>query len=273
MIKILITFFILVNIASKEPEGLKEIPDNIPKINFGEDTKYDKNNNQFIVPISADNGDLLIYIATEVQNCKLYWQINTFGSFGITTDLNPPGQAQILDYSIDGYVYFNITGNGKEKGTIWINPLNKSINIDLSEKYGKMIPIMEEIKDDEEEPDGSDKKERPPVKYVVSNLKNDQKVIFKYLKEFNYLVFYSIKDLSNPFKVCQGIGDNNCKDKVEEYTFKKNETYTIYVQFEKKETTIFGQNVPVNVLTGYSFYNNAIFLRFSLISLILLFML
>ena len=271
MIKILITFFILVNIASKEPEGLKEIPDNIPKINFGEDTKYDKNNNQFIVPISADNGDLLIYIATEVQNCKLYWQINTFGSFGITTDLNPPGQAQILDYSIDGYVYFNITGNGKEKGTIWIHPLNKSINIDLSEKYGKMIPIMEEIKDDEE--DGSDKKERPPVKYVVSNLKNDQKVIFKYLKEFNYLVFYSIKDLSNPFKVCQGIGDNNCKDKVEEYTFKKNETYTIYVQFEKKETTIFGQNVPVNVLTGYSFYNNAIFLRFSLISLILLFML
>ena len=42
MIKILITFFILAIISSKEPEVLKDIPDGIPKIKLGEDTKYDK---------------------------------------------------------------------------------------------------------------------------------------------------------------------------------------------------------------------------------------
>ena len=46
MIKIIISFFILIYIESKEPEGLKVIPENIPKINFGKDNYYNKNRNQ-----------------------------------------------------------------------------------------------------------------------------------------------------------------------------------------------------------------------------------
>ena len=79
-----------------------------------------------------------------------------------TSDLIPPGEAQILNYIYDGYAYINITGKGKEEGIIWVNPLNKEINIiQYFEKYGKMIPIIEGIKEEEEDPDESDKKSVP----------------------------------------------------------------------------------------------------------------
>ena len=278
MIKIIISFFILIYIESKETEGLKVIPENIPKINFGKDNYYNKNRNQFIIPISANNGDLLFYITTDVKNCQLNWEVHTLATMYFTSDLIPPGEAQILNYIYDGYAYINITGKGKEEGIIWVNPLNKEINIiEYFEKYGKMIPIIEGIKEEEEDPDESDKKERPPIKYVVSDLIEDVNVTFKYLKEYNVYGAYTIKNISNPFKVCQGFEENNCKDKVEEYTFKKNETYTIYVQFEIIKTKVWGEDANFNVLTEYSFYdknmlNNSKTLKFSLISLILLLM-
>ena len=62
----------------------------------------------------------------------------------ITSDLLPPREAQILDYSIDGYAYFNITGNGKEKGTILFHPLKKEINIILAKNMEKRCPYMKE---------------------------------------------------------------------------------------------------------------------------------
>ena len=65
-----------------------------------------KNNNQFIIPLSANGSDLLCYIATEV---------NSFGTMNITSDWLPPGVAQIIDYGIDGYIYFNITEMEKKK--------------------------------------------------------------------------------------------------------------------------------------------------------------
>ena len=275
MIKIIITIFLLVNISSKEQKEFKDIPDipdDIPQIKFGEDTQYDKNNNKFIIPFSTNEGELLFYLLTDVRNCILYWEAFISGIDIMSSEIIPPGVSRFLDYKSDGYIYLNITGKGKEKGTIWVHPLNKEINIDFSQKYGKMYPIIDYANEDEE-----DKRINTPLKYVVSYLEEDKKVIFKYQKDFSYLGFFYLKDLSNPFKVCQGDGLNNCVEKVEDYTFKKNETYTIYVQFQKKDVKNGDQVVTYNVLAGYSFYdknkfNNERVLRFSFVSLILLFL-
>ena len=275
MIKIIITIFLLVNISSKEQKEFKDIPDipdDIPQIKFGEDTQYDKNNNKFIIPLSTNDGELLFYLLTDVGNCMSYWEIHTSKTDFMDDEITPPGISRLFDYNSNGYIYFNITGKGKEKGTIWVYPLNKEIDIDFSQKYGKMLPVLEYVTKGEE-----DKRNNTSLKYVVSYLEEDKKVIFKYQKYFSYLGFFYLKDLSNPFKVCQGDGLNNCVEKVEDYTFKKNETYTIYVQFQKKDVKNGDQVVTYNVLAGYSFYdknkfNNERVLRFSFVSLILLFL-
>ena len=126
------------------------------------------------------------------------------------------------------------------------------------------MPIYEGI--DEDDPVKSEIKEPNPVKYVVSYLEEDQHVIFKCLKEYSVMGVFTLKGMSNPFKVCQGCGDSNCIDKVDDYTFKNNEEYTIYVQIEKIKTKVWGIEVTYNVLTGFSFYgkklSNGKFLRF-----------
>ena len=269
MIKIIITIFLLVNIASKEQKEINDIPDDIPKIKFGEDTQFDKNNNKFIIPLSTNDGELVLYLLTDVSNCMSYWEIHASTSYSMKAGIFPPGDSKLFDYKSNGYIYLNITGQGKENGTIWVHPLNKEINIDFSQKYGKMYPIYELANQGEE-----DKRENTPLKYVVSNLEEDKKVIFKYQKDYSsYLGIITFKDLTNPFKVCEGYGTNNCKEKVNDYTFKKNKTYTIYVKFQKSKMKYDGQVVTYNVLPGHSFYNNAKVLGFSFISLILLFLL
>ena len=44
-----------------------------------------------------------------------------------SSDLIPPGEAQILNYIYDGYAYINITGKGKVEGIICVNPLNFNV--------------------------------------------------------------------------------------------------------------------------------------------------
>ena len=188
MIKIIIIIFLLENISSKEQKELKDIPaipDDIPQIKFGEDTQYDKNNNQFIIPLSINDGELLLYLLTDVKNCISYWEIYTSYHSTMSSNIIPPGESRFFNYKSDGYIYLNITGNGKEKGIIWVHPLNKEINIDFSQKYGKMMPILENAIEDEE-----DKRKNTPLKYVISYLEEDKNVIFKYQKSISYSGFF-----------------------------------------------------------------------------------
>ena len=74
-----------------------------------------------------------------------------------------------------------------------------------------------------------------PLKYLVSNLKENKLVNFTY-GNTNY----------NPFKVCHGI---ECVTGLSEYKFEKGEEYTIEAQFE--ESCI--ESICLNFLDPFSF--------------------
>ena len=64
----------------------------------------------------------------------------------MSSEIIPPGVSRFLDYKSNGYIYLNITGKGKEKGTIWVHPLNKEINIDFSQNIWKNVPYYRKCK-------------------------------------------------------------------------------------------------------------------------------
>ena len=93
------------------------------------------------------------------------------------------------------------------EGTIWIHPMNNTINIDFTQKcYG----IKEFI---------NFFKFKGSMKYLVSNLKENKTAYFSYDYEYN-----------NPFKVCHG---NECVSNLNKYKFIKGEEYTIEVKMQE----------------------------------------
>ena len=235
MFKIFVVIIILFKISSNI----------IPEIIYGEDIKYDKNNNKFTLNASAENGDLLFYIITDIQNTTVNINIRNNGNDWNYYQLTKiivicPGIGKTLKIKEDVHMELSITAEGKEEGTFMIFPLYKIRNVDLSKKYGKMVPaIIEDY--------NPNINKLFSLRYIISKLPKDHVVIFNYLSEFDILN-YSFKDLSNPFRICHG---NVCKDKVDSYIFKANEEYTIDVQFQNLTV----ENKNYTFLTGYSFYD------------------
>ena len=168
MIKIIIFIIILFNISS-------EI---IQEINYGEDIKYDKYNNKFKLKVSAEDGDLLFYIITDIQNTTLTIDFDTIRK--IVLEPFCPGNGMIFNCNKDGNIEIDISADGKEEGTIWIFPLSKNINIDFSENYGKMFPSILDL-------NPSRTTEIYSLNYTVSKLPKEHNVIFNYLSEIQIL--------------------------------------------------------------------------------------
>ena len=227
MIKNIIFIIILFHISS---EIIQEIKD-------GEDIKYDKYNNKFKLKVSAEDGDLLFYIITDIQNTTVTIDFDTIRK--IVLEPFYPGNGMIFNSKKEGNIEINLSADGKEEGTIWIFPLSKNINIDFSENYGKMFPSILDL-------NPSRATEIYSLNYTVSKLPKEHNVIFNYLSEIQILQYKY--DVANPFRICH---KNECIDDVVSYIFKENEEYTIHVKFQN----IIFQSQITKILTGYSFYD------------------
>ena len=210
-------------------------------------------------------GVLAIGAVCTVAGCRLFSRRSTEATIPLTDRI--PGNA------VEGGVknkenqicYYNITVLRKETGSILLYPFNKDINIDLTKRYGKMIPLFAP----------ANYEEFSQIKYVVSNVAKDCTFEFKYLstiktnKPFNA----EADGLLNPFKIC--IEDNkDCKENITTFDFKKGKNYSIYLKLETKLTKTKKDTVYFNFLTGHSFYekgSDSKFLSSSLFLLILLF--
>ena len=236
MIEILIIIFIIGNINSK-----LEATD----IVFGEEIHYDKNNNKFMIKTTDDEPNLIIHITVENAYSTLISECINPNGGSTSTDytMRSPGLGQLLTLENGEYCTYTITSNGDEKGTIWVYPLNRELNIDLNQKYGKMFTLL-----------GLGFKEYTPFTYVVSNLKYDTTIKFKYATTFT-CEFFTMTGLTNPFKICHGDGNDDCKENISTYTFKKQENYKIYIQFQKKSANMMGTEITYNVMPGYTFFD------------------
>ena len=155
---------LLVSISSKT----------IPILELDTETQFDKDNMEFNVEFEGDYTRLLFYLTQENKNIKLsQTTYNDMIQLDAEYDFDYPGGGAVC-LTYQGLTnYFNITSTddgGLKKGTIWVNPLNKELNIDLSkEKYEKKFTI----KDDEKFGDA--------LTYSVSNLSKDKTFLFNYL--------------------------------------------------------------------------------------------
>jgi hypothetical protein len=221
---------------------------NPPKLEYAVETPFNKDNNVFKIDYTGEiTTYLLLYVATDnkILNTSYYCK-SSYMSLYDRHDFQSPG---------GGHIFFGANGfdhllgikspDGNEKGTVWVQPLNKNISIDLSKKVEIKFTLEYESSLD-------------PLTYVVSNLAKDRKIKFNYQKEFKDNKGQTIK-LSNPFKICEG---ENCQENVESYQFKKGQNYSIGVQFLNETGRYF--------LPAFSFGNNAGFLGLSLIYLALL---
>lgn len=213
------------------------------ELKFGVETNFDKDHNAFIVEdLGLKEDDMvgvLIYIYQ--QNKESDFIINKLSPYSGMEDLyiiSNPGEGIVYwAFDEDEFVLFIKGIEEEEKGTIWFNPLNREIEIDLSKKYEGKLPVKNDLGEDFTQ----------PLTYSVSNLKEDKTFIFEY--ETNYKdKEYEFK-LSNPFEICNG---GKCTENVNKYNFKKGENYKIKIRFIEEE--IAQTNSTFWVLPKYSFY-------------------
>ena len=230
---LIILIFVTISISSEET----------PIINFNEDTQFDKDNYEFNFEYTGEDTGLLIYVNQENKESIILLKCEhlngTHYHEGLIVDY---GGVLILDVK-EGLCLLTISQEEEDivlKGKIWIYPMNKEIDIDLSKKYGQMYTI--ESFDDK----------YPTIIYNVENLNRDVAVNFEYSPEYSFDGYTYITDLSNPFKVCK---EEECSENVKTYDFKKGNNYKIYIKGEKKQIEVEGDNNPsFYYIAGHSFY-------------------
>lgn len=259
MKKIFLIFLVFITIFSIE----------LPIIKYNEVTQFNKDNNKFKVEYTGEETGLLIYVNQENKASEV--KVECIGEDGESESTAPffsPGWGQILEI-YERECTLSIESNTEEdpKGTIWINPMNKEIDIDLSKNYGYMYTLL------------NYDTVYPTLTYNVKNLENDVTVIFEYNSEYNMLDMIKTSGLLNPFQVCN---EEDCSDNVETYDFKKGKNYKIYVKQQQNDAKTSEGNVfKYYFMAGYSFYpkgdyNNSkfIFGKYSwIISMLVLFLL
>lgn len=215
----------------------------IPIIKYNEVTQFNKDTNTFMLEYTGKDTGLLVYINQENKGLEviLKWEGKSGSSSESDGTFLAPGWGQIINI-IEGECTLNIKSQQGEdpKGTIWINPMNKAIDIDLSQKYGYMYTIL------------NYDSVYPTLTYNVKNLDKDVTVIFEYNSEYNMEGIIKTSGLLNPFQVCI---EGDCSDNVKSYDFKKGKSYKIYVKQQKNEVDIRGGgHIKYNFMAGYSFY-------------------
>ena len=144
------------------------------------------------------------------------------------------------------------------EGSIWIYPLGKELELDLSKKYEKPFTVC------------TNKTSVKPFILSVSDLQKDIKIKFEYKAAYKNENF-EVKDLSNPFTVCEEIDEEEyeCSPEIKDFDFKKGKSYKINVDFEEKNIEELGEKY--NFLPGFTISEaNASIIKVSLISLALL---
>ena len=230
MLKMMSLIFILTLISSKEMTSNLEYGVDIPfkidrfysKINFNYEGSLE---DPIIIYAEPDYDD---FVFTYNPKSAIYYTTKTMSKKGNGLIV----KAGSNDIGIEVHYLNRTTGTGK----FWINPSKNELKIDLSKKYGKMIPIYSNYINAEN-----------AITYDITNLKRDYTIIFKYQKEMK--INYTYYNISNPFVVCR---KNECKENITIYNFTKGESYKIIIKFEPIEDS--GRNYII--LAGYTFYEN-----------------
>ena len=242
MIKIFLTIFLLAGISTKTVE----------EINFNEETKFDKETCEFSFEYDK-YGPLIAYVNQDNKKSNIYLTCsNEGGDIVSNKTILKPGGGAILSLK-RGVCNLNLTEEettGQLKGNIWIYPLLKELKIDFTKNFEKKYTIY------------TNRAEEPLV-LTNEKLEKDIKIKFQYSKSYKDENIVEQK-LKNPFTVCEG--DDNCKDNLETYTFKKNTDYKIKVKFEAKNVT--GFEDELYFLPAFSMKSSGKFVSFSLMSII-----
>ena len=192
---------------------------------------FDKNNNIFEFN-SGESEALFIYIIFESLGLK--FELLENGISIISFSIFEPGDALI--YSIKKHHIYTIQLIYTKKysnsdGIIWINPSNKELKVDLTQKYQWKYDYVSFI--------GVETK----LIYTIEKSEKNVTFIFRYNSEME-LDDESI--VSNPFVVCQG---EVCKDNISTYDFVEGESYKIYAKVIKRKI----DSVPKYILSSYYF--------------------
>ena len=216
--------------------------------------KYDGNlDDPIIVYAQPDYDDLLL----------LFGLIGSSISYSIFVYWNKRGEGTVkMDFQKDIEIKLIYLQRSNCTGKYWINPYKNELEIDLSQKYGKMIPLVGFLIDFEN-----------IFTYFVINLQKDYHAIFQYQTNFIYdnETYYNI---SNPFVVWD---EKECLGNITSFNFTKGKSYKILLKTQilliKLDESKF---INLSVLPGYAFYSdgnndliNSIYLRFKFLLILL----
>ena len=213
MKKIFLLIFLFTLVSSKVDSYIK----------FGAKYSFDlETNYKFKLKYKDPGNDaFLLYIDSEVG--VSYALTCTSGPMKFSTDYGVnliSFKEQRFECDLEFAGVFESSGNG----TFIIHSVRNEIKIKLKNKYGDLTHPLSYSNDMDKElslPDIS------YITYSVPNLEKDVTVTFDYNGNCSP---FTIDE--NPFKVCH---NNDCKENIETYDFKKGESYKIMVKLQKKK--------------------------------------
>ena len=237
-----------------------------PKIlKYGEKTIFNKDDNIFKFEYSGKSTGFLTFVDTKNKNLNItYVSKKSFTTAYESHIFKSPGGGCIFYVTKNCNNILHIEPKDEpfdEQGTIWIYPINNDINIDLLYGINNSYTVMYD------EDFGNLTFSASKVQAVSEYL------IFNYVKEYKDENI-EIKDLKNPFKICEG---EVCKENINKYKIKEGANYTIHIKYEERTVKINGKDVKRYFLPGHSFEyelkKSAGFLGFSLMYFMILLLL
>ena len=238
MIKILLLFLVFASIS----------PKTLTTLEFGVETDFNKDINDFAIDSSANETMIVAYIDIQDKQIKLTY--TSTANDGESSQLiskeitiNSPGGGVMLRSlpNADNELIFSSVGGGEIKGgKIWIYPLDQAFNIDLSAKIDKKYTAYYEAKDSEEFNYKS-------LIYHIENSGEAKTVYFTSEKNFKDQSV-EFKNLASPYEVCWF--EDFCEDILVAYTFMDSEQMDLNVRLEKRQVG----NKYYYILPAHSFY-------------------
>ena len=238
MIKILLFFLVFACIS----------PKTLPELEFGVETDFNKDTNDFAIEASANETMIVAYIDIQDKQIKLSYssQANDGESSQLISKeitINSPGggiMLRSLPNAENELIFSSVDGGEIKGGKIWIYPLDQIFNVDLSAKIDKKYTIYYEAQDSEEFNYKS-------LIYHIENSGEAKTVYFTSEKNFKDQSV-EFKNLASPYELCRFKGF--CEDILVAYTFLKGESSTLNVHLEKRQVG----NKYYYVLPAHSFY-------------------
>ena len=238
MIKILLLFLVFVSIS----------PATIPTLEFGVETDFNKDTNDFAIDSSGNETMIVAYIDIQDKQIKLTYssEANDGESSHLIKKeitINSPGGGVMLRSlpNADNELIFSSVDGGEIKGgKIWIYLLDQIFNVDLSAKIDKKYTIYYEVQDSEEF----------NYKSLVYNIENSGEAKTVYFTSEKNFKDQSVefKNLASPYEVCWF--EDFCENILVAYTFLTGDSSTLNVHLEKRKVG----NKYYYVLPAHSFY-------------------